>query len=445
MTVAGRIRDVSYRPKIAARSELYSRRVSAKERLELQLALWNTEWQRLTATVPYYRDLAARTGTRRGFESWTQFLATVPITSRGSVKADVAEMTDTSAPPEFYRVTGGTTSEPVRLPAWHSEYAHTRFDLWMARSWYGISPSSRQFMLWGHGHLLGHGFKGQMNALRRRVKDRLLGYSRSSAYDLHPLALQRAADTLIRFRPEYVAGFSVALDLFAREAGSLRSPLRALGIKVVIGSSEAFPAADSAALLEDLFAAPVAMEYGSVETDLIAHSRPEGGYWTSWRSYFIEASPDATRPGVHAIRVTSLYPRCFPLVRYEIGDEVALGSEPASQLYGLDSFERVVGRCNEFVPLRDGGRIHSSLFNDAVRLCQSIIGYQVVGGRHGEVAIHYMARHELSRAEVDALRERLARVHPELRTSEVRRVERLVQTIAGKTKMIVLTRSSEQR
>ena len=438
MTIAGSIRAEVYAPKVAARGALYARRSSTDERLGLQLGLWNQEWARLIQTVPYYRDLATQAGKRAGFDSWDDFLRTVPVTTRALVKERVADMSDTARPAEFHRITGGSTAEPVRLPAWHSEFEHTRYDLWMARGWYGITPASRQFMLWGHSHLLGRGIKGQLNALRRRLKDRLLGYYRFSAYDLRPEVLKHAAAAMLEFRPDYLLGYSVALDLFARAVGEFRERLRALGLKVTVGAAEAFPAPDSTDRLKDTLNCPIAMEYGSVETDLLAHTTPEGGYRAFWLSYFMEAVREQEHAGAYRIRVTSLYPRCFPLVRYEIGDEVELPDTPGGLALGLDCFKRVLGRCNEFVLLPGGARIHSEAFTHAVRECTAILGYQVIAAGDCRLAIHYLSHEPLRDADIAGIKGRLERINPQLAGAEFRRVERLEQTLAGKTRMVVL-------
>ena len=131
--------------------------------------------------------------------------------------------------------------------------------------------------------------------------------------------MRRAAEELLRFRPAYVLGYSVALDLFAAANRDRREQLRASGVRLVVGTAEAFPTRESANRLRDLFGCDVAMEYGAVETGLLAHTHPEGGYRAFWRSYLLEVA-GGEHPG--RLLVTSLYPRCLPLVRYEIGDEI---------------------------------------------------------------------------------------------------------------------------
>ena len=80
--------------------------------------------------------------------------------------------------------------------------------------------------------------------------------------------------------------------------------------------------------------------------------------------------------GEKIIHVTSLYPRCFPLIRYELGDEIEL--EPGEEGLGVARFQSVKGRCNDTVALADGTILHSTTFSQAVRACPEISYFQVV-------------------------------------------------------------------
>ncbi len=436
MTLVANLRARAYNRVIQERVEQYAHMTSNQTRQEYQLHLWNQEWRRIAHQVPYYKELKRRAVLPDSFRSWQEFVDHVPVSTRRTVKMRIQDLTSAGAPPDFYRITGGSTGEPIQLPAWNHEVAFTRPDMWTARHWYGISPASRMFTIWGHSHLLGAGIKGWLNARKRESVDRLLGYYRFSAYDLNSLTLQKAGDELLRFRPHYLVGYSVALDRFARANLDRSANFRDLGLKVVIATAESFPEYDSRSLLSDMFQCPVAMEYGSVETAVMAHSHPSGGYRVFWRTYFIEAERLNPAGDEFAIRVTSLYPRKFPLVRYDIGDMISLGSDTAERAVGIDHFEAVQGRCNDFVKMTNGALIHSEAFTHAIRSCRSIDGYQVIQ-RENSISVYYTARQTLLTSEVNMIRSRLKIIHPDLEYVVLCRVEQLEQTVAGKTPMIV--------
>ena len=125
---------------------------------------------------------------------------------------------------------------------------------------------------WGHGHLLGHGLSGILERFKRAVKDKIQNYVRYSCYDLTKNNLLMAGDAIIREKPDYIIGYSTALDQLASVNIHRKHEFSKLNIKVVIGTAENFPFSDSRDVISDVFYSPVAMEYGSVETNLIAHT-----------------------------------------------------------------------------------------------------------------------------------------------------------------------------
>lgn len=436
MTLTGKIRAHRIADAIKARAASYAiSNADSKKRLS-QLDLWNSVWRRIGRTVPYYKRLVEEGRLPEHFRCWDEFIDRMPISNRSTLKNEGKGMISTERPIDFHRITGGSTAEPIQIPAWHSEVRYTEPDMWLGRSWYGVSPASRLFLLWGHSHLLGTGIKGWINARKRMSLDRMLGYLRFSAYDLRPEILRRAALELIRFKPDYLIGYSVALDLFASANTALRDELRALSMKMAVGAAEGFPSPESEARLGDLFGCPIAMEYGSVETGLMAHTHPSGGYRVFWGTYFMEAERKLPESPNMTVRVTSLYPRCTPLVRYEIGDEIENWDHKEERVLGMESFKRVVGRCNDYVLLEDGARIHSEAFTHAVRACPVIASYQVVHSST-DLRIRYTSDIPLSGSQIAQIRERLGKIHPALRKTEFERIDRLIQTVAGKTRMVI--------
>lgn len=434
MNILGLIKERRMQQGLQAHAEFYAEERSPDERLALQLGLWNREWGRILRTTPYYADLQTQDRLPKVFRSWQEFQDRLPVIRRAAVKRHQTRLTSDQRPAERQRITGGSTGEPIRLPAWNSEYQHTRLDMWLARAGYGITPRSRLFLLWGHGHLYGTGWRRRINMLQQRLLDRLQGYQRFSAYDIQPARMRLAGEAILRARPDYILGYSVALDHLMRANQDRQEAFAGLGVKAVVGAAEAFPFADSRMRLEQFFEAPVAMEYGSVETALVAHTRPAGGYQVFWKSYFVEIEKTHSKPGVGKLRVTSLYPRAFPLVRYEISDEVELAEDASS--FGLEKFQSVIGRCNDYVELPDGSQVHSLAFSYSIRAQTQIYGFQVVQSG-AKITIRYTAEHALSAAAVSEVQDKLTGLNPALVDVHFERVPALEKTIAGKTRMII--------
>lgn len=397
----------------------------------------NRVWKQWASDLPVSIGAKSYCGFPEGFETLEQFSATIPTINRKQLAQRLDEFTITTPVPNAARVTGGSTAEPIRIPAWRDEFKTVAASQWLGRAWQGVLPTDRLFMLWGHSHLLGDGLRGRVNAFTRQFKDTLLGYCRVSAYDLSEVALRRAADQLIHFKPAFIYGYSVALDQFARVNADRSDEFRQLNLKCVQATAERFPSDESPELVEKVFGCPVVMEYGAMESGHIAVTAPDGqGYRVYWKDYLVEGIKQADDS--HKIVLTSLYPRATPLIRYELGDSIRLRDEVADQdhVIGIKEFLDVGGRCNYGVSLSDGTFFHSEVFTHCIREIQLIEAFQITQD-HDELSVTYLAQAEIDEAEKNAALSRFSRVDARLGQIEFKRVEALQKSVSGKTPMIV--------
>lgn len=400
---------------------------------EWQLNQFNRQWQVIRRHVPYFQNLHLQKNLPTWLSTWQEFKEVIPVMERKTVQSDPEALTNRTRRPDYWRTTGGSTAQPLQIPAWNPEREFASKDMWYARSWFGVGPSDKLFLIWGHSHLLGSGSQGWLNGAMRRLKDSFLGYYRYSAYDLSERGLREAAEALLSFQPAYIIAYAVALDRFATVNRHRQAAFHRLGLKVAIATAESFPRADSAGFIAEVLGCPVVMEYGAVETGPIAHQRLDGRYSVFWRHYFLEGQESDHLSGAYEIFVTSLYPRCFPLVRYKVGDLIS--ANPNSEHFG-QQFETVIGRCNDLVTLANGGIVHSEAFTHAVKEIPSLTGYQVVQSADGDITLNYMAEKPLRPDEIAEIRRRLTQINSDLTGISIERVQALEQTIAGKTRPI---------
>lgn len=399
-----------------------------------QLSRFNELWQEISRSSPYFAVLKREHNIPDSFTDWSEFRRTVPIATRKEMRSCINDMRASSRRADYHRITGGSTAEPIRLPAWRSEDRMTAAESWRGRSWFGVHPQDRLFLLWGHSHLLGRPPGRWIGGGFRAIKDYCLGYRRFSAYDLSDRALRAAGEALLRFRPQYVLGYSVALHRLAQATRHLRGAYHDLGLKVAIATGESFPSPDSSTLISSVFGCPVAMEYGAIETGVIAHQRPDGRFQVFWANCFVEGIESRTWPGCYELLVTTLYPRLIPLVRYHIGDLVC--GDPNAETFD-QTFDRVMGRCNDSISLGEDAFVHSESFSHVLRDVAEIQAFQVVRKRPDDIVISYVADRLLSSEIEHRLRDRLARIDERLRAARFERVGRLEQSLSGKLKRVV--------
>ncbi len=428
------IRDQRIRKCFPDLERLYSDGPSSAGIRRFQLERFNDEWRRVSRDSPFYAALKKRGRLPDSFENWDEFSSAMPEMDRTAFKGNRDRISLAGARPDYWRTTGGSTAEPIQMPAWRNEDRHTVRNTWFARSWFGANAADRLFLLWGHSHLLGEGLSGRINAAKRRLKDGCIGYLRFSAYDLSEDKLREAGQKILRLRPGYVLGYATALHRLAYFNKDRESEFRKLNLKVAIATGESFHSPDSAELISDVLGCSVAMEYGSVETGTIAHQRPSGEFQVFWGSYYLEGIPSLEYPGAQEVVITALYPRLTPLIRYRIGDLV---SGSSSTLGVSERFDRVIGRANDGIVVGTNGFVHSEAFTHVMRDIDEIHTFQVFQAANRQITINYTSGETLPLDITRLIHQRLRKVDGRLASVCINRVLEIGATIAGKSKRIV--------
>jgi phenylacetate-coenzyme A ligase PaaK-like adenylate-forming protein len=373
------------------------------------------------------------------FENWDHFDRIVPIMDKNTLRSvlNCVSLSSSQAKSFVWRSTGGSTGEPFRFPTYSEEIRSAALDIWLGRARLGIDPDDPLFLLWGHAHLMGSGFKGLVNQVKRHLSDALLGYTRVSAYNLSEADLATAYRRLLSACPSYVVGYSSALDRFARFNAKYSEEIAALNLKAVVATAESFPAVDSRSRISAVFGAPVFMEYGSIETGPLAYERTDNSFDVFHVRHRLSCR-GGTGPNSNEILVTSLGVRAMPLMRYALGDLAVVSSENLVD-GSILKLHRVIGRCNDIVLLPNGSTIHSEAFTHCVRDLTGIEIFQIVAPNGKWPWLRYVAQADLPKNTTDEIRRRLAVISPELVQMRLERVDDLPLSIAGKHQMVVQT------
>ncbi|WP_171815964.1 hypothetical protein [Candidatus Phaeomarinobacter ectocarpi] len=312
--------------------------------------------------------------------------------------------------------------------------------MWAARERLGVGADARVSLIWGHAHMLGDGVGGMIGKAKRQLADKVLGYQRISAYDLTDAALVAAGRQVIRHRPDLLIGYSNALDRFAETNANHKHSINRLPLKLVIATGEGFASPAAEARVRSFFRAPMRMEYGSMETGVMAYQFSDEGYQTLWHRHRLERTADEAGVGrkignAKPVVVTSLYPRALPVWRYEIGDRIELFAEDESPRL---RFANVRGRSNLLVRLPSGEEFHSEAISHVVREVQAIRAFQfVVSGSKNSTILRYLGPRPLTPEEADTLCRRLSRVSATLSSVTFQHSAELGKSPAGKHAIVV--------
>lgn len=398
----------------------------------VQLERLRAAWSDVVANVPYYARLVSRGEAPPWIESLSAFARDVPPLRRQDVMAAPELFVRTDRPPDSHSMTAGSTGNPLRFGVYRGESAPALADMLTARLANGLEEDDRVFLLWGHSHLLGTGARGLRKHAVRKVKDWMLGYRRADAYRLDAASARSHMQAIIGFRPQVLIAYSNALDLLVRHNTALRAEARTLGLRFVVATAEVLPHPETRRIVEDFFGCPLAMEYGGVDFGAVAHTDREGIYRVYWWDVLVEMLHESA-DGAFPVTVTALYPRCFPVMRYVTGDEIAGPQQiPDGPVI---AFDEVRGRHNDVVRLGDGTTIHSVALFHSIHQEAGVYSIQLVVEPDTPRLLLVADDHDP--AMLGRIRRRLASLSPVLAAAPIDVVPDLVTNRAGKRRWIV--------
>lgn len=398
-----------------------------------QLEAFRTIWTDAVDDVPYYSSLVSSGLAPRQIQSWDD-LRGIPVLTRQAIQERPADFLRRSGPPDGFTITGGSTGSPVRLGISQDERDLMRVVKLAEWQALGYTPSSRLFIIWGHAHLLGTGWRRLMNHGIRLVTDSYLGYRRVDAHRLNRARCEEYAEQLIRFRPIGVIGYAAALDLLARYTGRFRDRFHALGLRFALLTAESPPRPDTVSLIEDLFGCVVVQEYGGADFLQVAFKKGSAPFQVYDDLNYLECEDAESESAARPLLLTSLYHRYVPLVRYRVGDAV---SGPSMLAHGhVTQFDALAGRLNDTITLADGDSIHSVAVIHCIRSEPAVHNIQMALYDHG-VEISLISSSTDREAMEERIRSRLAQVHPSLAQARFTYVEDLQTNRAGKRRWFV--------
>lgn len=364
-----------------------------------QLERLNRTWANTIKEVPRYRTLVRSGGAPEAFASLEQFAATVPVTTKDDLRADLEARVSERSGADWWRVSSGTTGTPLPLPTWASEQLVARTDQWIARSWVGIDPGMGMELIWDHLHRMGTDLRPGAARALRGAQEALLSYLEAADRHLPPADL-------------FLGGSALTVMMLTGEA--------------LLTERER---------LEERLGIPIQFEYGFTEAGVVAHEVRSSDYRVLADTFLLEGVPDDA--GLLVATITTLYPRCTPLIRYQPGDII---EDPSSDGPSIRSFARVVGRVRPSLRTTTGQLIHAAAINHAVEKDGITERFQVVVDSEERIREILVAEARDSSTDFESrLAQTLRQAHACLEAVPVRRCATLDQTPAGKTPIYFIT------
>lgn len=308
--------------------------------------------------VPYYREhWQARR--RRGDRSSWEELGNWPVLTKEALRSSPEAFLAEGVPRAllFRLQTSGSTGTPLTLyrdPAAMRAW-YTLFEArW--RRWYGVDLETRWAMIGGRMVVP----PGQ-DAPPYWVWNQGMRQLYMSTYHIRPETIGDYLEAMRRHRVRYVYGYASsmgALALRVEEAGLEAPPL-------AVAISNAEPLLDhQREAIERVFGCPVHDTYGMSEAVAGASECAHGALHLWPDAGVTEVVGDDDLQPVPAGRVgtllcTGLLNRAMPLVRYRVGDRLALAPDggPCACGRSLPRIDRLEGRIEDRILTPDGRRV----------------------------------------------------------------------------------------
>ncbi len=233
-------------------------------------------------------------------------LQRVPVIDKATLIANNATIHTSGLGRHFVAETSGTSGVALEFKKSERWDSINRAHLMRAYSWYGVQPWDRNGYLWGYNIApRDHRKVKLLDALQNRF--RLFRYQEAE--------VTAFARRLTRAR--FVGGYSSMIYETAKIINRLG--LRVEGLALVKGTSEmildVYQQEAQAA-----FGRKITSEYGAAEAGLIAFECPLGSMHVNIEDVILEVDDEG------AAIVTNLASDSFPIIRYRLGDSVAIGS-----------------------------------------------------------------------------------------------------------------------
>lgn len=391
--------------------------------------------QHVNMNCPWYRRHWAKAGMAATDVRTVKDLAWLPILSKEDLR-DGQRNGFTAKNIDRRRVhraaSGGTSGDPVQVLVSRESRSAAGAALLRYLEWWGRRFGERMGVLWGRQDAFA---TTRLFRVQRALKHFLTRRLILNTFFLNTEVLDAYYRRLFQFDPVILRGYANSLYLMARymqEHGLAAWP----SLRLVSSTSEKLTP-DMRALIEAVFRAPVADQYGCTEVEGVAFECPEGrSLHITEEHVIVEVVDDHDHPVEDApgrILLTDLDNAAMPLIRYQVGDLGVMSRGPCACGRSHSILRDVIGRLSDALDLANGRQIAPAYWSVVFRPYPQIRQACVRVLSSSSLQIDMVLSGQLSGEVERYLRASVAKAVGDGITVEWRRVERIPPVKSGKT------------
>lgn len=408
-----------HRPTFSYLAELERSQWLDRASLELlQMDKLRSLLQIAAAHCPWHARRIRAAGLDLGRPLTPEDLRRLPAMDKSDAQAHREEMVWRAVPGGAYKYnTGGSSGQPLIFYFGRRRQSSDAAGRMRARRWWGVQPGDREVYLWGAPVEL------DKTDRVKQIRDRLLNQLVLNAFEMSPARMDDYCQAIQSFRPQCIYGYASSVALLAAHARERGFAFKLPELMVVCTTGEPlYP--HQRELIEAVYGAPAANEFGSRDIGFTAHEAPGGGMLLMSESVLLEVLDADGKPVVpgqtgEAV-MTGLESQAQPFIRYRTGDMVRMSPalDPAGR--GLHVIAEVLGRNTDFLVRPDGTYMHALAGIYVLRAVEGVAEFKILQHTVGRLEVQVVANArwtETSRAAiVEGLRQRMGEgVHIELK------------------------------
>jgi phenylacetate-CoA ligase len=279
--------------------------------------------QHAETQIPYWRDRLEGCLTRTPEDDPKAALAAVPILTRADICRHRESMRWMSAPGKVLtHRSGGTTDDNLTFYWGRARQSWDRAMRYRGLGRYGIYPGDRVLHIWPR-----YPGKSRLDKLKMGLRDWRDRLTNDEVIDIRPMSpesLDAGLQYCKVYRPVLLIGYPSWLTALAERIRAAHRRFRLPELQLILCTGEVLFAFQRR-LIAETFGVPVAQEYGSQDSGLIAHEDPSGVLRLNAEQMMVEILRDgvAVAPGeLGEVVITHFYTDVMPFIRYATGDVV---------------------------------------------------------------------------------------------------------------------------
>jgi phenylacetate-CoA ligase len=380
--------------------------------------------------VPFYRERFKQHGINpQDIQSLKDFSA-IPYLTKEDINANIEDLISPEIKQVYWNETGGSTGQPMRFLVedsfWRWNVAHE----FRGRHWFGVHEGDKVAWVWGALRDMPDWH------WRSRLKAKVMRHRYLNAFGMTEGNMHSFAQMLVKWKPKMIRAYSSALELFARFIKD--EAITGIQPKLIETTAETVTRPQRQ-LFEEVFQCPVVDCYSAREFATIAYQCPMGGrHVCETRHLELVADGEAVSPGeLGEVVITSMHQFAMPFIRYKIGDMGIYEDGHCLCGRGLPVLREIVGRLHDYLVTSDGQFVHGEFFAYIFRPKPQVVRYQVYQPDRHHLDVRLLCRQHMSDTWLEEVREQIQdRFGPSTQIN-VRIVDNLELTPAGKHRFII--------